>query len=199
MSKNINKIKENSFDGAGGGSNGTTSYGNDTGTFVSPDVTQDPDHFEHNDENKPEAQGATSNLRKNNVSMAALKKDVNQIFSKKATPSSDQVISGLDYEMGRMIKKDKVVAKQNVLANLKKDPNYYTNLNQLNSSEEAITQNMTENTNLAKEAANKAETIKIFNEMAAQKDNKYYVDPRICEVMKELTAAKKLRSSWKET
>ena len=199
MSNNTTKIKENSFDGAAGGSNGTVSYGNAMGTFASPDVTQDPDHFEQNDDNKPEAQGTTSNLRKNNVSMAALKNDVNQIFSKKATPTSDQVISGLDYEMGRMIKKDKVVAKQNVLQNLKKDPNYYTNLNQLNSSEEAITQNMTENTKLENQAANKAETIKIFAEMLTQKDNKYYVDPRICDVMKEITAAKKLRSSWKES
>jgi hypothetical protein len=57
---------------------------------------------------------------------------VNQLFKKKITPSPDEILQGLQYELSNMIQKDKVVAKQTVLKNLKQDPTYYSRLGMLN-------------------------------------------------------------------
>ena len=41
-------------------------------------------------------------------------------------------MSALQYELSQMVKKDKAIAKQTVLKNLKTDPHYYSRLNMLN-------------------------------------------------------------------
>ena len=41
-------------------------------------------------------------------------------------------MSALQYELSNMVKKDKTIAKQTVLKNLKTDPHYYSRLNMLN-------------------------------------------------------------------
>jgi hypothetical protein len=58
---------------------------------------------------------------------------VDQLFKgKKQTPSPDEIMSALQYELNNMTKKDKTIAKQQVLKNMKKDPHYYSRLNMLN-------------------------------------------------------------------
>jgi hypothetical protein len=58
---------------------------------------------------------------------------VDQLFKgKKQTPSPDEIMSALQYELSQMVKKDKAIAKQTVLKNLKEDPHYYSRLNMLN-------------------------------------------------------------------
>ena len=58
---------------------------------------------------------------------------VDQLFKgKKQTPSPDEIMSALQYELSNMVKKDKTIAKQQVLKNLKTDPHYYSRLNMLN-------------------------------------------------------------------
>ncbi len=57
---------------------------------------------------------------------------VDQIFQKKDTPSPDELMSAMQSELGKMVKKDKHIAKMEVLKNLKKDPHYYSRLNMLN-------------------------------------------------------------------
>jgi hypothetical protein len=58
---------------------------------------------------------------------------VDQLFKgKEQTPSPDEVMSALQYELGNMVKKDKMIAKQTVIKNMKTDPHYYSRLDMLN-------------------------------------------------------------------
>jgi len=71
-------------------------------------------------------------------------KDVENM-SDKVTP--DEVITGIDYEMKKLVLKDKEVAKQIVVKNLKKDPKYYSKLHMMDiepdEKNEAIMEIMT--------------------------------------------------------
>lgn len=65
-------------------------------------------------------------------------KNVDQLFKKKITPTPDEILSALQYEMNQMVKKDKYIAKSIVLKNLKNDPKYYTRLNMLNIDDDKM-------------------------------------------------------------
>jgi hypothetical protein len=187
----MSDIIENSMEGGVGGSVGTANYGNSYGTYASPDASQDPNHFEGSNANK--AMGSTSNTSKNvAMSPVELKARLKVIMSKKDAPTVDGILSGLSYEMGKMIKKDKAVAKMNVITNIEKDPHYYEKLNQCNSSEEAITQNITENVNV-RDGVNLDETKKIFSDMFKAHQNKYDVDSRILDAFRDSVAKKNNR------
>lgn len=181
----------NSFDGGVGGSVGTATYGGSYGTPSSPDASQDPNHFEGSNANK--AMGSTSNTSKNvAMSPVELKSRLKVIMSKKEKPTVDGILSGLSYEMGKMIKKDKAVAKMNVITNIEKDPHYYEKLNQLNSSEEAITQNIKENINI-RDGVNTVETKKIFSDMYKAHQNRFDVDSRILDAFRDSVDKKNRR------
>lgn len=187
----MSNIKENSMEGGIGGSAGTANYGNSYGTYASPDASQDPNHFEGSNANK--TMGSTSNTSKNvAMSPVELKARLKVIMSKKEKPSVDSIISALQFELGKMIKKDKAVAKMNVITNIEKDPHYYEKLNQLNSSEEAITQNIQENINI-RDGVNLDETKKIFSDMFKAHQNKYDVDTRILDAFRDSVANKNKR------
>lgn len=117
--------------GQGGAVTGASSLD----TFASPDVTQNPNQFATlTDKSKIAA------TDKQSMQVIApfgpytgqnpedYVKDVEQI-KYKVTP--DEVIAGIDYEMKKLVLKDKQVAKQNVVTNLKKDPQYYSKLHML--------------------------------------------------------------------
>lgn len=63
------------------------------------------------------------------------KSDINAIKGK-VTP--DEIIAGIDYELKRMVNKDKDAAKKIVVDNLKKDPKYYSSLNMIIKGDERI-------------------------------------------------------------
>lgn len=63
---------------------------------------------------------------------------VDQLFQKKETPSPDEIMSALQYELSQMVKKDKTIAKQTVLSNLRIDPHYYSNLDMLNIDDDKM-------------------------------------------------------------
>lgn len=65
-------------------------------------------------------------------------KDVDQMFQKKITPTPDELMSALQYELNNMVRKDKYIAKSIVLKNLKTDPKYYTRLNMLNIDDDKM-------------------------------------------------------------
>ena len=190
----MSKITENSFDAGMGSSVGTTSYGGSYGTPSSPDISQDPNHFEGSNANK--AMGSTSNTSKNvPLSPSELKARLKVIMSKKDAPSADEIISALQFELGKMIKKDKAVAKMNVIVNIEKDPHYYKKLNQCNSSEEAITQNIQENISPSniRDGVNIDETKKIFSDMFKARQNRYDVDPRLLDAFRDSVENKNKR------
>lgn len=64
--------------------------------------------------------------------------EVDQLFQKKITPTPDEIMSALQYELNQMVKKDKHIAKATVLKNLKEDPKYYTRLNMLNIDDDKM-------------------------------------------------------------
>jgi hypothetical protein len=110
----------------GGGS------GNSVGTYSSPDVSQNPASF------VPNIAGSQSNItvktppdsdNKPLVDPGQYDNDVEEIKDK-ITP--DEILTGLQYELKRMVFKRKDLAKVLVVNNLKKDPKYYSKLHMLN-------------------------------------------------------------------
>lgn len=131
------KLKENDFDTAQAGGSGALTYAPTWGTFASPDVVQNPDAFYNSNNNK--AIGPHSNLATGApAAPQALDQQVDQIYSKKSTPTPDEVMTGLKYELQHMIKKDKGRAKQLVIGNLQQDPHYYGKLGMLNINDKEM-------------------------------------------------------------
>lgn len=196
-------IKENSFEGSPGGFNGTVNTQPGYGTFASPEVSQNSANFAHSDQNK--AINQFSNTRKEAPSTASLSHELNGLYAGKDAPTPDELIAGIKYELGQQIKKDKYMAKQEVLKNLKKDRKYYSGLKMLNIDDESMVKNMSEQKQHPNDAplkpkigvVNKAETKKIFEEMTGNKDEKFVVNSGIVDVMRELWEQKRQRSAWK--
>jgi hypothetical protein len=102
-------------------------------TFASPDVVQDPSKYG----SLLNRANLTAKQTQATISPMApyhgkdpwdYVKDIEQI-KYKVTP--DEIIMGIDYEMKKLVLKDKQVAKQKVVNNLKKDPKYYSKLHML--------------------------------------------------------------------
>jgi len=194
-------IKENEFAPAPGGV-GSIGVQPGWGTFSSPNVTQEPGQFSRN-YNDNKSVGSKGNTAKEAPDTGSMDKDLAQLYTKAKTPTPDEVVTGIKYELGKQIKKDKYVAKRLVLQNLKKDPEYYSKLEMLNISDEDMVKNMNESRHpndapaKPKVEANIEETKKIFAEMSKGKDKKYVVNSGIVDVMKEMWEAKRQRSAWK--
>jgi len=195
------KIYENEFSPAGGGSNGTLNYQTGYGTPAGPDNSQNLGAFPSSDNNK--AVNQNSNTTKDTPNTGSVEKDINGIFSKKQTPTPDEIIAGIKYELGRQNKKDKCKAKEEVMQNLKINPRHYTDLKMLNIDDKSMTDNMNENKHpndapaKIKISSNIDETKKIFTELAHGRDNKYVVNFEICSVMKRMWEQKQQRNNWR--
>lgn len=134
--KKKSQIKENTFDMgiAGGGTLNTVASWD---TFSSPDVTQNINKFTN--PNNDKALGPNSNTAKDMpASGSQFDAEVDRIYARNSTPSPDEVISGLNYELNRMIKKNKTRAKEIVLNNLLQDPHYYGKLKMLNINDKEM-------------------------------------------------------------
>ena len=195
-----NPIKENNFEG-GGGMTGTQNYGQSYGTFASPDVSQNPASFASSNNNK--CVNSHGNTAKDIPKSGSLERDLGAIYSKKDTPTPDEIVTGIKHELGQMVKKDKRKAKEIVLTNCKKDPHYYSNGGMLNMTDAQMINNMTENKHpndapaRGKVSAKSDETKKIFTELAKGRDNKYVVNSGISDVMKQMWEQKQQRNSWR--
>ena len=187
-------IKENEFFGAPGGSSGTVNYQAPIGTHSSPNVSQDPDKFEDDKVNtvQGKALGQHSNTAKNVPNPADMANAVDQIYSKKKVPTADEVKAGLDFEIHNMIKPDKAKAKELVLKNLKRDPEYYGKLHHLNIDDKTMKVDLNETL----KNVNVEETKKIFSDLANAKQTKYVVNSKIVDAMRETIAAKNKRRMW---
>lgn len=176
-------IKENTYEiGVGG----VTAPG--WGTHTSPDNRQDSANFPHNDDNK--AIGSQSNLATGvPADPSQLDKTVDQIYGKAVTPSPDEVMCGLDYELQRMTKKDKALAKSKVLNNLKQDPHYYGKLGMLNINDK----DMMKNEPLNKSEEQMQERIKLLNKMLEAKGKKAETPQSFKDALAETKAKKDSR------
>jgi len=143
-------------------------------TFASPDVSQDPNHFGTLTDKSKITAGAKDSIEKispfgpyTGQNPKDYVGDVEQI-KYKVTP--DEVIMGIDYEMKKLVLKDKQVAKQNVVNNLKKDPQYYSKLHMLDIGD--------------------------GDEITTPQDYRTPQEKAIAEIMRDLHEKKKQRRNW---
>jgi len=153
---------------------GSVSGASDLSSFTSPDVTQDPNYFGTLTDKSKITADAKDSMSKitpfgpyTGQNPRDYVKDVEQV-KYKVTP--DEVIAGIDYEMKKLVLKDKQVAKQNVVNNLKKDPKYYSKLHMLDIQDG--------------DSTNKEPDYRTPQEKA------------IAEIMRNLHEAKKQRRNW---
>jgi hypothetical protein len=211
-------ISENNFEPAP--SAGAGSVGGGYGTYGGGNTVQDPDHFasstfhKGNEDSSSLAQMPERPDRKSSsggvISPGAaadkvnsekpmnpadgFDKQVNTLFQKKETPSPDDLMSALQYELNRMVKKDKTIAKQTVINNLKKDPKYYTNLDMLNIDDDKMKVDESDNSTFTK-------TKNVLDEMIAQRKSQKAVPANTDEVnqiFKDLWDRRQHRNKPKE-
>lgn len=174
MDKLKDLIKENSFDGAPGGYMGTLNYQTPLNT---PNYAeQNPDKFASSNKNK--AVNQMGNTAKEVPDPATMDKDLNKIYQKKKVPTADQVKAGLDFELHNMIKPDKQKAKELVIKNLKRDPDYYGKLHFMNIDDKSMKVDV-------------AEVKKIAEEMTGKYATKREVNSVIADVMKQMFEQRK--------
>ena len=104
---------------------------------------------------------------------------VDQLFKgKKQTPSPDEIMSALQYELSQMVKKDKAIAKKTVLKNLKTDPHYYSKLNMLNIDDK----------NMKVDESTFSKTKAVLDEMIAAKKKSVAIadTPELRKIFKDL-------------
>lgn len=173
-------IEENAFDMGIAGNSGAMSVVPGYGTETSPNITQDPDSFVRN-----RTLGSNSNTADKASNGTDWNSEINKIYNKSVTPSPDEVVTGLKYELQKMIKKDKGRAKNIVLQNLKKDPHYYGKLNMLNINDKEMMNSEPTKQNQMNER------IKVLNQMIESKSKK---NPTPASFLDALNDTKKKRN-----
>jgi hypothetical protein len=153
---------------------GAVSGASDVSMFTSPDVSQDPNHFGTLTDKSKITVSAKDSMSKvtpfgpyTGQNPRDYVGDVEKI-KYKVTP--DEVIMGIDYEMKKLVLKDKQIAKQNVVNNLKKDPQYYSKLHMLD--------------------------IEDGEENKEPEDFRTPQEKAIAEIMRDLHEKKKQRRNW---
>lgn len=184
------KLKENSFDGSPAGVGGIQNVQPGLGTFSSPDVSQNPSSFGTTDYNKyfnNDLDGVqdAEDLQKS----GSLGGEVDQLFKNKEKPTPDDILAGIDYELMHMVRKDKHLAKERVIANLRKHgPKYYTSLNMLNIDDK----------NMDVSPVMK-ERINVLNTMIAEKESRrtdLKLNDAIQDILKEKREMKFVKSDF---
>jgi hypothetical protein len=124
-------IRENSFDGAGGGSNGTLNYQSPLNTPSTPISTATYGKENH--------YSVTNVAPTHNTDLNDLYEKVRKLYADAEGtdwPDLDQIIAGLSFEMGQTIKVDKTRAFEKVIDNLSRNSHYYSDLDQLNINDD---------------------------------------------------------------
>lgn len=127
-------LKENSFDAAPGGMAGSINLQGGASFATQNSAYQDVGKFATHNYNKYYNPDTTGQLEPEKTDQSgSLDKSVDVLFNKKEKPTADDIITGIQYELQRMIKKDKRIAKERVIDNMKKyGPKYYSKLHMLN-------------------------------------------------------------------
>ena len=108
-------------------------------TISSPDISQSPEKFKY-----PQTAASPSDItttppddydNKAMQSRQDFESDVNAI---KNVVTPDEVLAGMQYELKKMVFKRKDTAKQLVVANLKKDPKFYSRLHMMQVDENGV-------------------------------------------------------------
>jgi hypothetical protein len=183
MNKNI---KENSFEGGVAGAGGTSNYSVGYGTFASPNVSQNPSSF------GTSPTPYNKNVTDDTATSSSLSNDIDTLFTKKETPTPDEIMAGMQFELGKMIKKDKRVAKQTVITNLKQNPRFYSELGSLNMDDKK----MVVKENYMKNGVNIAVTKGILDQMIADKKGKRE-EMKMNDAIQDILKEKRDKKSFK--
>jgi hypothetical protein len=207
------KIAENSFEAGVSGGLGSTNYQTSISTFDSPDVRQDPNHFASSDFNgsgslaqppeRPDRQSSSGALISPGVASDKAKsetpldpkngysKDVDDLFKKKVTPSPDEIMTGIQYELNKMVRKDKQIAKAEVIKNLKSDPTYYSRLGMLNIDPDKM--KVDEKTKVSENSTTVQKTKAVLDEMIDEKrkNSPIQSSKEIDAIMKDLVSKRR--------
>lgn len=171
-------ITENEFSPAPGGSGGSIGVGQSFGTFSSPSISQNSDHFVKGNKNTIQSSSSGS-----------IESDVDKLFLKKETPTPDEVYSGLRYEFSQMTIKDLGQAKKLVISNLRRDPKYYSKLTQFNMTDDSLEKNIKNST---------TETVKLLDDMIeAKRKSVPQINSKILDILREKQEEKSSRISEK--
>jgi hypothetical protein len=127
-------IKCNAFDPAPGGSAGSINMQPGSSFATQNSAFQNPSKFDSSNYNKYYDSNATGQPDTQQVDQSgSFDKDVEQLFKGKQKPTPDDILCGIQYELQNMVRKDKRIAKEKVIQNMKKHgPKYYTGLGMLN-------------------------------------------------------------------
>jgi hypothetical protein len=169
-------INENNFEPGMGGNAGSSNTQPGYGTFSSPAVSQNPGQFATNGGNLHKAPSIDTVAQSGS---AELSRDVNKLFTKKDVPTIDDVVAGVDWELSQMIFKDKRKAKETVIANLKKNPHFYSDLDQLDINMDKTPQEIEKDRQLA-------ERKKIFADIVTDAPKKIETKPEIAGIMRQM-------------
>lgn len=120
-----------------GGGLGTTGVD----TISSPDISQSPEKFKY-----PQTAASASDITTpppddyDNKAMQSRQDFESDVDAIKNVVTPDEVLAGMQYELKKMVFKRKDTAKQLVVANLKKDPKFYSKLHMMQVDENGIRQ-----------------------------------------------------------
>jgi hypothetical protein len=120
---------------------GMASISGQTGTYASPDVTQNPGSFPA-DSSKVNIVPPVDQDVKSKIDPEQYKKDVD-VVKQKVSP--DDIIQGMEYEMKKQIYKNKMSAKEAVIKNLKVNPRHYRDLDMLTGGADMMNENSDQN------------------------------------------------------
>jgi hypothetical protein len=172
--KELGDLGDRMMQGLPYGQGGAVSGASDVSTFDSPDVSQDPSNFGTlTDKSKitADAKDSMSKISPFGPYTGQNPKDyVGDVEKIKYKVTPDEIIMGIDYEMKKLVLKDKQVAKQNVVNNLKKDHQYYSKLHMLDITDEP--------------------------EKSEEPDYRTPQEKAIAEIIRDLHEAKKQRRNW---
>lgn len=120
---------------AQGGGLGTTGVD----TINSPDISQSPEKFKY-----PQTAASASDIttptpdQYDNTSPQGREDFESDVDAIKNVVTPDEVLAGMQYELKKMVFKRKDTAKQLVVANLKKDPKFYSKLHMMQVDENGV-------------------------------------------------------------
>jgi hypothetical protein len=186
----VNKnIKENSFDAAPGGMAGSINMQGGSSFATQNSAFQDPSKFESPGYNKFYDPNVTGQPDTREVGdSGSFDRDVEQLFQGKQKPTPDDVLCGIQYELQNMVKKDKRIAKEKVIDNMKKfGPKYYSKLGMLNIDDKKV------------DSSTMQERVNLLNKMVAEKASRregMKLNDAIADILNEKRTMKTAKTDW---
>lgn len=176
---------------------GQPSISGQSGTYSSPDVAQNPGSFPADSSNVNIVPPVDQDI-KSKIDPEQYQKDVEDVKTK-VTP--DDIIQGLQYELKKQIFKNKMVAKETVVQNLKENPRYYRDLGMMGMTPDMMDESATQKEQSMNE--NQKEKIgDIIRDMANQSKTRERVEQKygnfeaIKKLMEEKWEEKKQRRNY---